>query len=755
MMLVVLLLALALVAAVATDEKKVVVGKPCHMKSAAFAAKVKAQSRKGAVSAFSSTGAIVGAQLRCHGLMCPQWALDLSRWDFAPSCEDCSQETQLVEFLPLAPTWQRNPKIFTDYDAASRVYTVAVQSYPSEGMDTFFTASVAGDMSSAKKLLDNVIVAHPDATVNHPGSMTLIRVFDSPDPNGGVVAIFSDGSVYNLDLTSKKYTLIANIKSDPSVKATVVSNAQVFDGTVLKAFLVQSNELKSFLVTVDVSTGVVTAPVTLLPVQGGGSGTELPVNAHIIDNGQGTNILAVIMAGQFDQIIQVDEKVGTQTPIIFSITQANEMYPTMLTCDTNTKDCDTVWTTSAYDPVAKQLMVQAHYIDDQGVYWTSIYYQYWLNQVAGTFAYWDPVTLMNFGYSGYQYVDVAAGSKRAPGAARVPAVAAAAAAAPEKKAQKAEKNAEAHADLKRKLQSKSPTGTIVAAQFWKAAQSVNHELRITATYPVSTLNTPNDVNLQTLVPELSDSNQVFTAFCPDKRFMFVVVDNYPRSSSLTLWKSVLSGKADVATPVDVAVVMEYPASGSPAPLNVATPTIARLVLISGTGPTVIFSNGEAWSIDLDSKTFNKKLFSLVSQEDLYGVTHPFVTSSVVVDPAANVLHSFIFAASNVYLVTTDLTTFTVGPKIGPLDMPGSQDLSTGFSPETLINAHMITKDGSNSLLMTMESLDTTGFDELNFVNVTSGALLGPVYNLADDNVFLQCKVGPPPLMPSFAHSYLL
>lgn len=392
----------ALCAALASATKDVRVG-------GVPSAELKAQFRQKAMMKAAKNGhnlqgrkdiqsTIVGAQLRCQGYLCPQWALDVSRWDLEPLCDECSQETNLVELLPLAPTFQRKPRIFTDYDPSSHVYTVTVQSYPGPGVDTYFTVSIADDISSAKILQNNVIVGHPDASVNNPGSMKLIRAFDSPDPNGGIVSIFDDGSVWNLDLLSKQYTRIGSIKSDSSVKDCVVTNAQVFDGNVLKSFLVQEDELKSYLVTLDITTGVATAPVALLPVQGGGSDTELPVNAHIIDNGLGTNILAVIMAGQFDQIIQVDEKVGTQTPIIFSITQDNEDYPSVLYCDTNTKDCDTVWTTSAYDASTKQLYMQTHYIDDQDVYWTSIYKQYYYQQQTGTWPYFDPATLMNFGY---------------------------------------------------------------------------------------------------------------------------------------------------------------------------------------------------------------------------------------------------------------------------------------------------------------------------------------------------------------------
>lgn len=704
----------------------------------------KAMAKKGLkTNPGTTTSTIVAAQLRCHGYLCPQWALDITREDLY-AADGTNPEWQLTELLPLAPTWQRMPSIVTDYDADSRLYTVCVVSYPAPGVDTYFTASIADDISAAKIVNNNVIVAHPDATSNNPGSMTLVRMFDSPAPDGGIVSIFSDGSVYNLDIVSKQYTLIANLKSSSTVKSAQVTNAHVFDGLVLKSFLFDSKTLKTYLVKIDLSASpaTVTAPLLLLPVQGGGSGLEMAVNAHIIDNGQGTNILAVVFAGQFDQIIQVDETTGAQIPVIFSITQANEDYPSVLYCDDNTKDCDTVWTTSAYDPAAKLLYVQAHWIDESDdQYFTTVYVQSWMNQVAGTFAYWDPVTMTDFGLSGYQWVTPKSGVQMASIPAK-PVVSEKEKELQHSKLVKARRStereipAEVKEQGKRSLQSKSPTGTIISAQFYKSSGGT-HDLQISATYPIGQVGVPNDVNLQTLLAGATDNNEVFTAFDDATRNFYVVMSGYPVANSLTAWVSTISGKADTATPVSTAVQIPFPASGSPSPLNVITPEIAR-VLVSSSGLLVVFKNGEVHSLDIQSKKLTK-LFSIISQEDLYGVTHPYATSAQVVDTEKNVLNSFVFAASNVYFVCTDLATGKQISNIGPLDMPGTQDISTGFSPETLINAHMIKlQDGSNNLLMAMESLSDVGFDELNFMNTTSGELQGPIYNLMEDSVVLEC-----------------
>ena len=540
---------------------------------------------------------------------------------------------------------------------------------------------------------------------------------------------------------------------------------------VLKSFLTSQDETKSYLVTFDLSTNKATAPVVLQPVQGGGKGYEIPTNAHIIDDGQGTgtNVLALIMAGQFDQIIQVDETTGAQNPLIFSITEGtdiNEEFPAILYCDENTKDCD-MWTTSAYDPTTKQIYIQAHYIDPEDVYWTMIYKQNWLEYTAqdGMFAFFSPVCYMDFGYHGYQFVTVANGATKAPIPARAAHKGAQVATNPEAKKHhleelKSRRHAlkssasdvpadvrDATAAHKRKLQSKSPQGTIIAAQFYKEAQSTAHSLRISATYPIGQVGVPNDVMLQTLLTELTQDNAVHTAYDANSRIFYVCVDNYPRPNEMMAWASVISPKADAATPVVSSVVMTYPASSSPVPLNVITPSISRTLIDANGVLTVVFKNGEVHTANLQTKTFTKQLM-LISQDDLYGVTHPYATGSQVIDTAngKNTLHSFVFGASNVFMTTVDLQTKSATSYVGPLDMPGTQDLSTGFSPEFLIDAHMLpltsvdsTKQPQQGLLMMMESLPSTGFDELNFVDVANNAtLIGPVYNLMEESLVFEC-----------------
>ena len=153
---------------------------------------------------------------------------------------------------------------------------------------------------------------------------------------------------------------------------------------------------------------------------------------------------------------------------------------------------------------------------------------------------------MNCGYHAYQFVTVANGAKRfaLPAPPAKPSDAAKkqhheqtmAARKTIKKSSTAAVPADVLEAVKaRKLQSKSPQGTIVSAQLYKEAQSATHSLRISATYPVGQLGVPNDVMLQTLVTDISESNEIHTAFDSVSRTFYVVADNYPRANVMTAW----------------------------------------------------------------------------------------------------------------------------------------------------------------------------------------------------------------------------
>ena len=69
------------------------------------------------------TGAIIAAQLRCEGYLCPNWALEFSRYDTVLYPNE-QFEYLLEEALPLGPTSQRSFHSYTTYDDSTREMTL-------------------------------------------------------------------------------------------------------------------------------------------------------------------------------------------------------------------------------------------------------------------------------------------------------------------------------------------------------------------------------------------------------------------------------------------------------------------------------------------------------------------------------------------------------------------------------------------------------------------------------------------------------
>lgn len=201
----------------------------------------------------------------------------------------------------------------------------------------------------------------------------------------------------------------------------------------------------------------------------------------------------------------------------------------------------------------------------------------------------------------------------------------------------------------------------------------------------------------------------FTAFDSATRTVYVAAADAPELSYCTVWQSTISGAVDAATPVFKQVQMKYPISASPAPLNVAHLELSRIVVGPSSRLFAIFTNGEVHEMDLAKGTFSFA-YALVSDELQLGVTHPYMTWGHVYDSDARIMWSVAMAASDAYLMSSSLES---GNKTSWIKMAMPQGDNSGFSPETIINMHMVKVDnGPAKVLVMMESLANTGFDQV-------------------------------------------
>lgn len=357
-----------------------------------------------ATSPHEVDGTMVGARVRCQGFLCPQWALDISRYDVVHYVQQDFQFT-LQELLPLAPTNERSMQILTAFDAATRVFTVAACDYPEKGIDTLWSSIINEGVNGTTPLIVNKMIAHPDASVGSPGKIQLSRIVAGPSKT--LFAVFNDGSIHEVNLDGQKYQAIGSLFSGAKdSSAFTVSHAHVMDGSVLKSFLVDASN-NNYLVKTDFSTAspLSTTPL-LLQLPRGMAAQEAPIGAFMMPDGPNASPrLMTQVTGIFDYFVFVDETTG-KTESVLPSDLSNEAA-SMFFCDTATKDCD-YWQTAAFDPVSSTLYYQAHAMDesrDSGIYAL----QYVQNKVTKMWypVTWNTVQPMQFGYIGYQFVSVA------------------------------------------------------------------------------------------------------------------------------------------------------------------------------------------------------------------------------------------------------------------------------------------------------------------------------------------------------------
>jgi hypothetical protein len=288
------------------------------------------------------TGALLAAQLRCEGLFCPQWALDISRYDTILYVNQSEPfEYLLSEVLPLAPTAQRSFHTYTTYDDATREMNVMATDYPIDGVDAYWVADVNDYVNATTLKTTYVLVPHPGTSPNSGGGGLVARFLLAPSTSKGGrrIVIFRDGCIHDVDLTSQKYTKIGSLFDQADAAAVYdVTDAHVFDGYILKSFIIDAQGV-SYLVHTDFSSGspVVSAPLQIQFLQGMTNNLR-PIAAHMISRFDGDPArLVVINTGSFDQVNFVDEVTGEQE-YIFSNLYAENMGIFM--CNEDLKECD-------------------------------------------------------------------------------------------------------------------------------------------------------------------------------------------------------------------------------------------------------------------------------------------------------------------------------------------------------------------------------------------------------------------------------
>jgi hypothetical protein len=243
-----------------------------------------------------------------------------------------------------------------------------------------------------------------------------------------------------------------------------------------------------------------------------------------------------------------------------------------------------------------------------------------------------------------------------------------------------------------------------------------------------------------LLPEAPISTrsfETFTSFNEATRELVTVGADYPRTASATFWTSKLANDLSSATASAVNnVEIAYPAATSPFPLNVLHLKLTRIFHSADGTLFGVYENGEIHIIDLVNKQ-SKMVVRMTSDDRLLGVEYPTATWAHAYDPDTNTLSSVFMGGVNAYYVQTNLATMKVSDWV-QMAMP--QGANSGFSPETFVNAHIMKPypGASSEFVVLLESFAELGFDQINYVNVTSGQMIPWEFNLMEYNIEFSC-----------------
>jgi hypothetical protein len=369
------------------------------MPSSPFAVLVALAALGSAAATDGLSSTVLTAQYRCEGYLCPQWAIDVTREDPLQKLNQTFEFT-LAEALPLAPTFQRQMGLSTAFDPATHTFTLVAMSYPGPGLDSFWQMTVGEEITSVTPVLTNVIVPHPDTAPGNPGALTMIKILTGPS---GIVAVFDDGTVTTVDIAGQQHSVFASLNQEGFVP-NEITKAHCVDGGVLKSFTFDSAN-NTFLVTTDLASGVVSAP---LPVQPAArtAGYQYPIGAAMVAPYPGQpSQLMLVLAGNFDSFMFVDESSGEQSEIIFDIYDSAGV---VLECHLGTFDCDTAWDTITVDNATPDgyaaIYFQGH-VDPDGSDTTTMLKLFWFtNAITGqTYPLINVVrSPLSFGFAGWQ-----------------------------------------------------------------------------------------------------------------------------------------------------------------------------------------------------------------------------------------------------------------------------------------------------------------------------------------------------------------
>lgn len=346
-------------------------------------------------------GYVTFAAFWCDTFLCPDWELDITRFDTEFRAKDMSQKLSVL--LPSTPIADMNFQVLTSYDQTNRVYYVAGAQHP--GGSILWMATIDDNVSTAKPIGTPRVFMYPSA------SDTLSRMhYIAGNANGELLTVYTSGNIYVLNVTTLKSTLVGSniLATNAALQGGYVTQSSDVDvdGNMFYTIATTSivhNKSTGYLVSLDLSSGATTA--SLLKLKEMDWAGENFFNAVWIPD-QGAMVVFAQAGGPtgieaFDCIFHVTPT-ATATWIYNNIENeglyAFQSYPA-------TKQDDTLQC-ACYDPVSKHLyfqMTQFQSADDDGDELTTMVFldfsakQPWIDTAISPFA---------FEYIGWHYIPI-------------------------------------------------------------------------------------------------------------------------------------------------------------------------------------------------------------------------------------------------------------------------------------------------------------------------------------------------------------
>lgn len=302
-------------------------------------------------------GYVTFASIWCDSFLCPDWELDITRFDteFRPT----GMSEKLIKLLPKTPVTEMGFTVLTAFDHVSRTFYVSGAQNPGEM--TLWVTTIDANVSVATLV--------SKSTFEYPvfKSQVVRMHFISGNTNGDLVLLMDSGDVLVLNSKTLTSTNVGNVLKAAGIGAGgFVAKASAVDvtGGVLYTIVETVNGTSASLVSMEVSTGAMTSVV--LHLQDHHSKEDwsgeyffqmvwIPEQASMIVLAQGGGPSGI---DGFDQIIRIFPN-GTASCLWCNIQDAGlyefNTVPSLKNDDT--------YQTAAWDPVSQHFYFQCSVYD--------------------------------------------------------------------------------------------------------------------------------------------------------------------------------------------------------------------------------------------------------------------------------------------------------------------------------------------------------------------------------------------------------